>query len=103
MSTDSLAAEKWVKGILRAEMAKKGVTYADLAKLLRFRGVEEDESNLANKIGRGRFSAILFLQCLSVLGVTTLSFEPFWKFGVITDEVFMSMDEFMKKTDKDLD
>lgn len=67
---------RWVKGILRAEMAKRDMTYADLAKCLRSILIEEDEKNLANKIARGNFSAALFLTCLSAMGIRELTFEP---------------------------
>jgi hypothetical protein len=80
------AASRWIKGILRAEMAKKGMTYADLAKSLQASLVEEDEKNLANKIGRGNLSAILFMQCLSAMGLRSLSFEPWPEYLCVTAE-----------------
>lgn len=67
---------QWVKGILRSEMVKRGITYAELAERLNALGLSETEKNLANKIGRGTFSAALFLQCLYAIGMTELSFNP---------------------------
>lgn len=79
-------APQWIKGILRAEMAKKGLTYADLALRLKVIGVEEDAKNLANKIGRGTFSAILFMQCLSAMGLKSLTFDSWMDFKSISFE-----------------
>jgi hypothetical protein len=77
---------RWVKGILRAEMAKRGMTYSDLAKCLRSMFIEEDEKNLANKIARGNFSAALFLACLSAMGIRELTFEPLLEYIYPTTE-----------------
>ena len=76
MEDIGLVQAQWVKGILRAEMAKRDMTYADLARCLRSMFIEEDEKNLANKIARGNFSAALFLTCLSAMGIRELTFEP---------------------------
>lgn len=67
-------------------MAKRDMTYADLAKCLNAILIEEDEKNLANKIGRGNFSAVLFLSCLSAMGVRELSFEPLQEYIYTTTE-----------------
>lgn len=61
-----------VKGILKAELKRKGVSYADLAGKLGLIGVKESEENLNNKINRGTFSAIFFFQCLQAIGVSEL-------------------------------
>jgi hypothetical protein len=62
----------YAKRVLRGEMARQGVAYADLVRLLAEAGVKETEANLRNKVSRGSFTAAFFLQCLSVMGVTTL-------------------------------
>ena len=61
--------EDAAKRLLRAEMAKRGVTYAQLVERLREIGVQEDERNLRNKVSRGKFSAAFLLQVLEALGV----------------------------------
>lgn len=76
----------WIKGILRAEMAKRNMTYADLAKCLNAIFIDEDEKNLANKIGRGTLSAALFMECLSAMGITELTFEPLQEWVHTTTE-----------------
>jgi hypothetical protein len=64
--------EEKAKGLLRAEMARKGVTYAQLAESLAAVGVEDNERNLRNKVSRGKFTAGFLLQCLSALRTDTL-------------------------------
>lgn len=64
--------EARARGILRGEMAKRGVTYAQLAEKLATIGVDENERNLRNKVSRGKFTAGFLLQCLSTLEVTDL-------------------------------
>lgn len=64
------------KSILRAELERRSVTYAKLAKLLRENQIEETERSLANKISRGSFSFAFFLQVMRVLNVTEISLEP---------------------------
>ena len=86
MAEAKYASSRWIKGILRAEMAKKGMTYADLAKCLQASLVDEDEKNLANKIGRGNLSAILFMQCLSAMGLRNLDFEPWHEYICATQD-----------------
>ena len=57
-----------VKGILKAELKRRGLTYADLVERLALNGVIETEANLRNKISRGSFTAAFFLQCLIAIG-----------------------------------
>lgn len=64
------------KGILRAELDRRGVTYAKLAKLLQERGIAETPRSLANKVSRGTFSFVFFLQVMRVLSVRSISLEP---------------------------
>ncbi|MBD3818754.1 MAG: hypothetical protein IE912_07610 [Brevundimonas diminuta] len=70
-----MADAEWtnrVKNLLKAELKRKGVSYAELAKRLEGIGVVENERNLANKIARGSFTAVFFIQCLEAIGVTSL-------------------------------
>lgn len=64
--------EDKAKGLLRAEMARQGVTYADLAERLASIGIDDNERNLRNKVSRGKFTSGFLLQCLSALGVKQL-------------------------------
>ncbi|MCB1474029.1 MAG: hypothetical protein KDJ68_14430 [Rhodobiaceae bacterium] len=54
--------------LLKAELKRKGVTYAQLVEKLAGIGVDEKEVNVRNKLSRGKFSAAFLLQCLSAIG-----------------------------------
>ena len=63
--------EAWdarVKGILKAELKRKGVTYAQLVDRLAAIGVKETEPNIRNKLARGKFTAVFLIQVLSAIG-----------------------------------
>jgi hypothetical protein len=58
--------------ILKAELKRKGVTYAQLVEKLAVVGISEKEVNVRNKLSRGKFSAAFLLQCLQAVGSTDL-------------------------------
>lgn len=72
MPVEEKVWEEMVKNILRAEMMRRGVSYAGLAERLQVHGVEDNELNLRNKVSRGRFTAVFFMQCMQALGVELL-------------------------------
>ena len=57
-----------VKEVLKGELKRRGLTYADLVARLAENGVIETEANLRNKISRGSFTATFFMQCLLAMG-----------------------------------
>lgn len=61
-----------VKGLLKAELKRKAVSYDQLAEKLKEVGVKDTPAAIANKISRGRFTAVFFVQCLVVIGCQTL-------------------------------
>ena len=61
--------ETRAKNLLKAELKRKGVTYAQLAEKLAAMDIHETERNLNNKISRGGFSAAFLLQCLTAIEV----------------------------------
>lgn len=65
-----------VKGMLKAELKRHGLKYADLVAKLREIGIEETEVNIRNKIARGGFTAVFFIQCLEAIGCQTLHLHP---------------------------
>ena len=72
---DSPVTQEWetrAKNLLKGELKRKGVTYAQLAEKLADLGISETERNLNNKISRGGFSAAFLLQCLSAVGASDL-------------------------------
>jgi Domain of unknown function (DUF6471) len=64
--------ETRAKNLLKAELKRKGVTYAQLAEKLAAIGVHENERNLNNKISRGGFTAAFLLQCLDAIQVKSI-------------------------------
>ena len=67
--------ETRAKNLLRAELKRKGVSYARLAEILTERGVPENERNLNNKISRGGFPASFLLLCLEAIGVESVTLK----------------------------
>lgn len=65
--------EERAKNLLKAELKRRGVTYAGLVEKLAAIGVHETERNIANKISRGGFTAAFLLQCLDAIGAGELS------------------------------
>jgi hypothetical protein len=61
------------KGLLKAELKRRNVGYRELAEKLTASGIPETEANIKNKISRGGFTAVFFLQCLEAIGVKELS------------------------------
>lgn len=74
MATDAEWADR-VKGILKAELKRRNVGYRDLAEKLSGLGIHETERNIANKISRGGFTAVFFIQCLIAIGCSSLRLE----------------------------
>jgi Domain of unknown function (DUF6471) len=74
MKTD----DQWVnlvKGILRAEMTRRGITYEQLAEKLAELGVKDTAVNIRNKVARGGFSAVFFVQCLRAIGCRAITLD----------------------------
>jgi hypothetical protein len=64
-----------VKGLLKAELARRDLSYADLADRLSAIGIKDNERNISNKISRGTFTAIFFIQCMEAIGVKAIHLE----------------------------
>jgi hypothetical protein len=60
------------KGLLKAELKRRNIGYRELAEKLTAMGIPDTERNIANKIARGGFTAVFFLQCLEAAGCQTL-------------------------------
>jgi hypothetical protein len=67
--------EDLAKRILKGELKRRGITYADLAKRLEKIGVHETERNLNNKISRGGFSAAFLLQVMLAIEASNLRLD----------------------------
>ena len=71
----ALTEDEWAertKRLLRTEMVRHGVTYEGLAERLATLGVHDTPVNMRNKIARGKFTAVFFLQCLEAVGVEAI-------------------------------
>lgn len=64
--------EEKAKNLLKGELKRRGLTYAQLVEKLSAIGVQETERNLANKISRGGFSGAFLIQCLEAIGCQSL-------------------------------
>ena len=68
MTTDA----EWqaeVKGLLKAEMKRRNITYDQLARKLEEVGAPTASAQvLRTKVSRGGFSAVFFVQCLRAMG-----------------------------------
>lgn len=73
MAANETEWESGVKGILKAELKRRNVTYAELVQRLEAIGVVDSEPNIRNKISRGKFTAVFFVQCLTAIGATAIN------------------------------
>lgn len=64
---DQTEWESKAANLLKAELKRKGVTYAQLADL-----IGEKEVNIRNKLSRGKFSAAFLLHCMDAIGVAEI-------------------------------
>ena len=64
--------EERVKTLLKVELKRKNITYAELCGKLADIGVMDSEPNIRNKISRGKFTAVFLVQCLTAIGVNGL-------------------------------
>jgi hypothetical protein len=64
--------ESVARNMLRGQLMTKGLSYARLAEALALIGVEETEISVKNKVGRGRFTFMFFLQAMAAIGTTRI-------------------------------
>jgi Domain of unknown function (DUF6471) len=64
--------EARVKGLLKAELKRRNVSYVQLVEKLAAIGVVDSEPNIRNKLSRGKFTAVFLLQCLQAIGASKL-------------------------------
>ena len=67
--------EARAKGLLKSELKRRNVTYSELVEKLERFGVTEKEENIRNKLSRGKFAAVFFLQCMEAIGATSIHFD----------------------------
>jgi 3-mercaptopyruvate sulfurtransferase SseA len=64
-----------VKGMLKAEVKRRNMTYDQLSEKLAELGIRETPTNLRTKISRRGFSAVFFVQCLKAMGAKSVRFD----------------------------
>ena len=64
-----------VKGMLKAELKRRDLSYRDLAEKLHAIGVKDSDRNISNKIARGTFTAVFFVQCMEAIGCRTIHLD----------------------------
>lgn len=72
---EKLTDKEWeqrIKGLLKGELKKRGVSYAQLVGKLADIGVIDSEPNIRNKLSRGKFTAVFLIQCLEAIGSPSL-------------------------------
>jgi hypothetical protein len=63
------------KGIIRGELKRRNLSYVDLTERLAAIGVNDTARNIQNKIARGGFTAVFFLQCMEAIGVQAIHLD----------------------------
>jgi 3-mercaptopyruvate sulfurtransferase SseA len=75
MATDA----EWqalVKGLLKAEMKRRSLTYEQLAERLAEIGAQHASAQvLRTKVSRGGFSAVFLVQCLKAMGAKSIRID----------------------------
>ena len=67
--------EDRAKGLLKSEIKRRNLTYAQVVDRLAAIGVKEEERNFRNKVARGKFTAAFLLQCLEAIGAQSLRLD----------------------------
>lgn len=67
--------EARAKGLLKAELKRRNVSYAQLVDKLAAIGVVDSEPNIRNKLSRGKFTAVFMLQCLEAIGTKEINLK----------------------------
>lgn len=67
--------ENQAKGLLKSELKRRNISYAELVGKLADIGVMDSEPNIRNKISRGKFTAVFLIQCMEAIGTTSLRLD----------------------------
>jgi Domain of unknown function (DUF6471) len=74
MAAEAAWARK-ARGLLKAELKRREISYPQLAEKLQAMGVQETTASITNKISRGSFTAAFLLQAMEAIGCHTLRLE----------------------------
>lgn len=72
---DNAEWEAKVKGLLKAELKRRNVSYVHLVEKLAEIGVVDSEPNVRNKLSRGKFTAVFLIQCMAAIGASSIKLE----------------------------
>ena len=72
---DQTEWETKAANLLKAELKRKGITYAGLVEKLEGIGICEKEVNIRNKLSRGKFNAAFLLQCMNAIESQSLRLD----------------------------
>jgi transcriptional regulator with XRE-family HTH domain len=64
-----------IRQFLKAELKRRNITYEELARRLNELGDHETKASVANKLSRGQFSAIFFVDSLRAIGIEKVDLE----------------------------
>ena len=67
--------ENMTKGMLKAELKRRNISYEELSQRLKAIGVDETLAAITNKISRGRFTAVFLFQVMEAIGCRILRLE----------------------------
>ena len=69
------AWEQAAKELIEIQMAKRDMSYKQLARLLGELGIDESPGQINRKVNRKRFSAAFLIACLRAMEVKAISIE----------------------------
>ncbi len=61
--------------ILKSILTRRNIKYYELAIKLKEMGIEETQGSISNKISRGTFSFVFFMQCMEALGIKEIRLD----------------------------
>jgi hypothetical protein len=64
-----------ISRFIKAELKRRNVTYEELARRLNESGGQESKASIANKLSRGQFSALFFIDALRAIGIEKVDLE----------------------------
>ncbi|KDN25619.1 hypothetical protein MBO_02827 [Moraxella bovoculi 237] len=64
----------YVRGLLKAEIARRNISYVEISEKLAEQGIHESPQNISNKIARGTFGAIFMVQVLKIIECEEIKF-----------------------------
>ncbi len=70
--------ETWnekASNILKSILTRRNIKYHELAIKLNALGIEETQGSISNKISRGTFSFVFFMQCMEALGMKEIRLD----------------------------